>query len=129
MRSLRTSARAAAAFAVVTTAGLAGAAEKPSSLRAYPGEQYESLVTSSARATEAAPHHSANAADRLRYWNRIAVDTSGLDHTPVQPGETRTFGHQLGPGRSARAMAIVHIAMADSVASIRGGFRRYTPVP
>jgi hypothetical protein len=68
------------------------------------------------------------AADTLRYWNQIAVNASGLDHTPLQPGETRVFGEQLGPGRSARAMAIVHIAMFDAVASILGGFRTYTNV-
>jgi hypothetical protein len=63
---------------------------------------------------------------RLRYWNRVAIDASGLDHTPVQPGETRRFGEQLGPGRAARAMAIVHIAMHDSVANITGLYRTYT---
>lgn len=125
----RTSARAVAAFAVVTAGTLAGAAESPQTLRAYPGQQYESLVQPSSLASSATAHHAANAADRLRYWNQIAIDTSGLDHTPLQPGENRQFGHQLGPGRSARAMAIVQIAVADSVASIRGGFRRYTPIP
>ena len=111
----------------MTTAGGAASAAD-SKLQSYPGQQYESLVQAGAATTEA-PHHSANAADRLRYWNQIAVDSSGIDHTPLQPGENRVFGHQLGPGRSARAMAIVHIAMADSVASIRGGFRRYTQIP
>src|SRR5258708_6454308 len=62
-------------------------------------------------------------------WNRIAIDTSGLDHTPVQPGEDRTFGHQLGPGRSSRAMAIVHIAMFDSINAVAGGFKSYTNSP
>ena len=31
-------------------------------------------------------------------WNRIAIDASGLDHTPVRPGESRVFGEQVGPG-------------------------------
>ena len=64
--------------------------------------------------------------ERLLRWNQIAVDASGLDHTPVQPGETRVFGEQLGPGRSSRAMAIVHIAMFDAVNAIGGGYRSYT---
>jgi hypothetical protein len=59
----------------------------------------------------------------------VAVDASGLDHTPPQPGEIRAFGEQLGPGRSARAMAIVHIAIFDAVNSIVGGYRSYTGVP
>src|SRR3954469_7221242 len=56
--------------------------------------------------------------DPLHRWNQIAIDASGLDHTPVAPGESRTFGEQLGPGRSARAMAIVHIAMFDVVNAV-----------
>ena len=63
---------------------------------------------------------------RLRYWNEIAIDASGLDHAPVQPGEARVFGEQLGPGRSSRAMAIVHIAIFDAVNAIAGGFWSYT---
>ena len=38
------------------------------------------------------------------------------------------FGEQLGPARASRAMAIVHIAMFDSVNGIAGGFRSYTNV-
>jgi hypothetical protein len=59
-------------------------------------------------------------------WNAIAVDASGLDHTPVAPGDDRVFGEQLGPGRSARAMAIVHIAIFDALNAIVGGYRGYT---
>ena len=33
----------------------------------------------------------------LRRWNQIAIDASGLDHTPPAPGEDRAFGEQLGP--------------------------------
>jgi hypothetical protein len=58
-------------------------------------------------------------------WNKIAVDCSGLDHTPVAPGETRVFGEQIGPCRSARAMAIVHIAMFEAMNAIVGGFKPY----
>jgi hypothetical protein len=74
------------------------------------------------------PRRLGEAAETLRYWNQIAVNASGLDHTPVQGGETRRFGEQLGPGRSARAMAIVHIAMFDALNSILGGYRSYTDV-
>jgi hypothetical protein len=70
-----------------------------------------------------------NPADSLRYWNQIAIDASGLDHTPVQPGEQRRFGEQLGPGRASRAIAIVHIAIFDAVNSIVGGYRSYTGLP
>ncbi|HMO19085.1 MAG TPA: vanadium-dependent haloperoxidase [Oligoflexia bacterium] len=60
-------------------------------------------------------------------WNRIAIDASGLDHTPVGRSESRVFGEQLGPVRAARAMAIAHIAMADAVAAITGRFDSYMP--
>ena len=66
--------------------------------------------------------------ERLRRWNEVAINATGLDHTPVQPGETRTFGEQLGPGRAARAMAIVHIAMHDAINAIRGRYKTYTGI-
>jgi len=66
--------------------------------------------------------------DTLRRWNQIAINASGLDHTPVATGETRTFGEQLGPARASRAMAIVHIAMFDSVNAIVGAYQSYTGV-
>jgi hypothetical protein len=65
----------------------------------------------------------------LRIWNRIAIDASGLDHTPPAPGEQREFAEQLGPGRSARAMAIVHVAVFDALNSINPRFQSYTGIP
>ena len=62
-------------------------------------------------------------------WNRLAIDASGLDHTPVAPGESRTFGHHLGPGKASRAMAIVHIAMFETINAIRGGYQSYVGLP
>jgi PAP2 superfamily len=64
--------------------------------------------------------------DSVRYWNEIAINASGIDHTPVAAGENRVFGEQLGPGRSSRAMAIVHIAILDAVNAITGGYQSYT---
>ncbi|MGH7228782.1 MAG: phosphatase PAP2 family protein [Nitrospiraceae bacterium] len=68
----------------------------------------------------------AEVTSRLRHWNEIAIDASGLDHTPVAPGENRVFGEQLGPGRASRAMAIVHIAIFDAVNAIAGDYQSYT---
>ncbi len=65
----------------------------------------------------------------VRRWNGIAIDASGLDHTPVAPGENRVFGEQFGPGRASRAMAIVHIAIFDAVNAIAGGYRSYGGLP
>src|SRR5213592_2017563 len=66
--------------------------------------------------------------DSLHRWNVIAINATGLDHTPVAPGENRVFGEQLGPGRSSRAMAIVHIAIFDAVNGIVGGYESYTGI-
>ena len=65
---------------------------------------------------------------RLVHWNRIAIDASGVDHTPAGPGENRVFGEQVGPGRAARAIAIVHIAIFDAVNAIVGEWRSYTGI-
>lgn len=73
--------------------------------------------------------HGGNTLRRLVRWNNIAIDASGLDHTPVPDGDPRIFGEQLGPGRSAKAMAIVHIAMFDAINAIEGGFRSFTGIP
>ncbi len=72
------------------------------------------------------PRRGAGAMERLRHWNEIAVDTSGLDHTPVAPGDPRVFGEQVGPGRASRAMAIVHIAVFDAMNAVGGGYQGYT---
>src|SRR6266571_6923682 len=69
-----------------------------------------------------------NALDSIHRWNAIAINASGLDHTPVAPGELRIFGEQLGPGRASRAMAIVHIAIFDSVSAVLGGYQGYTGI-
>lgn len=66
--------------------------------------------------------------DMLHRWNEIAINASGLDHTPVAPGDPRHFGEQLGPGRAARAMAIVHIAMFDAMVAVEGRYKSYTNV-
>jgi hypothetical protein len=72
------------------------------------------------------PRRGSDALDVLRHWNDIAIDASGLDHTPVAPGESRIFGEQLGPGRASRAMAIVHVAIFDAVNAVVGRYQPYT---
>jgi PAP2 superfamily len=68
------------------------------------------------------------ATEPVHRWNKIAVDATGLDHTPVAPGEHRTFGEQLGPGRSSRAMAIVHIAIFDAINAALGKYHSFTGI-
>ena len=70
-----------------------------------------------------------NSLARLRRWNEVAINASGLDHTPVAPGENRTFGEQVGPVRASRAIAIVHIAMFDAINAIDREYRSYSNIP
>lgn len=67
--------------------------------------------------------------EMLQRWNQIANDASGLDHTPVAPGEDRVFGENFGPGRASRAMAIVHIAIFEAVNAIAGHYTSYVGLP
>jgi len=79
------------------------------------------------RPTERYPNRrGGNSLARLHHWNEIAINASGLDHTPVAPEENRIFGEQLGPGRSSRAMAIVHIAIFDAINAITGQYQEYS---
>src|SRR5206468_8125796 len=68
------------------------------------------------------------ARDPVHHWNQIAIDATGLDHTPVAQGEHRTFGEQLGPGRASRAMAIIHIAIFDAINAALGQYQSYTGI-
>jgi Vanadium chloroperoxidase N-terminal domain len=60
-----------------------------------------------------------DATRRLLFWNGIALNANGLDHALARPD-------QGGPLRTARAFAIVHIAMFDAFNAIVGGFESYT---
>lgn len=62
-------------------------------------------------------------------WNEIAIEASGLDSTPPGATDTRLSNEQMGPGRASRAMAIVHIAMFESLIAIRGGYESYLKFP
>jgi hypothetical protein len=61
---------------------------------------------------------SAGSVSSVLRWNRIAIDASGLDHAGAR--------EQLGPGRSSRALAIVHIAIFDALNAAVGGYESYT---
>lgn len=91
------------------------------------GPLYAAPQTPAAR-VHPKPLHRTDALGYLLRWNRIAIDASGLDHTPPAPGENRVYGEQFGPCRASRAIAIVHIAMFDALNSIDGGYESYTAI-
>lgn len=51
--------------------------------------------------------------DPILYWNDVALEANRVSHTN---GE----GEQTGPTLSSRALAIVHLAMYDAYAGVRG---------
>ncbi len=55
-------------------------------------------------------------------WNQVAIDASGRDHTATGGRE------QAGPVRSARAMAMWAVGVADAVAAISGDFTPFLAV-
>ena len=75
------------------------------------------------------PQHEMSPRGMVRHWNEMAIDASGLDHTPVAAGEARVYGEQLGPARASRAMAIVHIAVFEAVNAVMGRHRSYVGLP
>ena len=66
------------------------------------------------------------AAKTLLAWNATALDAVALDSTPAGTGAPHAYGAQPGPARTARALAIVHIAIYDAVQSIAGTYVPYT---
>ncbi|PSB02615.1 vanadium-dependent haloperoxidase [Merismopedia glauca] len=69
--------------------------------------------------------------DAILYWNNIALEAVAIDHTNTPAkGEQKAIpakGEQGGPTRTARALAIVHLAMYDAFNSIAGGSTPYLP--
>jgi hypothetical protein len=62
----------------------------------------------------------------IRRWNTIAIDASGLDHTPPRPGDNRTSGERLGPGKASHALAVVHLAMFEAVNAVEDRYESYS---
>jgi len=62
-----------------------------------------------------------NPSARLAYWNEVASRAVAVDHTPALAGPAFA-PEQLGPTRSSRALAIVHLAIYDALNAI---YRRY----
>ena len=113
-------------LAALTAAGLATAVMAAAA--GFPGGLPQTLGPNfrAARRIYLHPrHHPDNAVAR---WNEIALNATGLDHTPVAPGEHRVFGEQFGPTRASRAMAIVHIAMFDAANAIDPKYQSYTGI-
>ena len=125
------------AWALAAIFALAGsAATAQSTLTGENAKELERLLAVPAEnkavdfAFKKPPRIPASTLDRYLMWNEIALDTTAIDHTPVASGEdSHRFGEQLGPPRSAYAMAIIHIAMFDAENAITKKFVSYSGIP
>src|SRR5687768_4450529 len=90
------------------------------------GPRYRPSTFKSTQLRHSSPHDTLS---MLVHWNEVAINSSGLDHTPVPLGDPRIFGEQLGPARAARAIAIVHVAIFEAINAIKGGYESYVGVP
>jgi hypothetical protein len=75
-------------------------------------------------------HENNHDMDMLLHWNEMAMTATGQDHN-LSSGPSVLGGvrEQMGPGRSSRAMAIVHIAIFEAINAIKGGYESYVGLP
>ncbi len=131
LQGLASMGRRAAGFALFALPACVQAAPVPPLLPANSAELQRLLKVQQQETAVLFNHHvpprvPADAFDRLFMWNEIALDTTAIDHTPVQPGQVRVFGEQYGPARASRAMAIVHIAMFEAENAVTREYTSYT---
>jgi Vanadium chloroperoxidase N-terminal domain/PAP2 superfamily len=62
--------------------------------------------------------------DAILFWNDIALQAVANDFSPAPP-DNKVAPEQGGPTRTARALAIVHLAMYDAFNSIATAFSPY----
>jgi len=123
--------RVAVSCLVLIVAGLSVGTSAKNSLRTFRqiwGRNYQpqDALPPATLLVKKKPVPAADTMHRLQHWNRFAIDMSGVDHTPLAPGETdRVYGEQLGPGRASRAMAIVHLAIFEAMNAIDRDFDSY----
>lgn len=114
------------AILALTVAASARITQSTDEFNLFWGPLYTYTAQAPAPVQEDGDFQIANASRKMLVrWNHIAIDASGLDHTPVAAGENRVFGEQIGPCRAARAEAIVHIAMFEAVNALEGRYQSY----
>jgi hypothetical protein len=64
--------------------------------------------------------------DAILFWNDIALQAVANDFSPAPP-DNKVAPEQGGPTRTARALAIVHLAMYDAFNSIAADSSPYVP--
>ncbi|CAL75160.1 putative Chloride peroxidase [Bradyrhizobium sp. ORS 278] len=62
------------------------------------------------------------ASDYLRFWHKVALDATSVDHMPSAT-KPIVYYQQIGPHRSSRAMALVHLAMFEAANVYAGTYQ------
>ncbi|OAI57166.1 hypothetical protein AYO47_01850 [Planctomyces sp. SCGC AG-212-M04] len=62
---------------------------------------------------------------QVLFWNAVSLDATAFDHTPSLIGGAPRVIEQVGPARSARALAIVHVAMFEALNFPAGKYVTY----
>lgn len=60
--------------------------------------------------------------DYLRFWHKVALDATSVDHIP-SASKPIVYYQQIGPHRSSRAMALVHLAMFEAANIYAGSYQ------
>ncbi|MFL6710250.1 MAG: hypothetical protein ACJ8HI_18775 [Massilia sp.] len=63
---------------------------------------------------------------RFAYWSNLLWTVNGADHAPPYSSGQERDADQLGPTRSSRAFAIVHLAIYDALNAIRHRYPGYS---
>jgi hypothetical protein len=63
---------------------------------------------------------------RLAYWSNLLWSVNGADHAPPYTAGEASDADQLGPTRSSRAFAIVHLAVYDALNAISQRYPGYS---
>ncbi|MBK8047405.1 MAG: hypothetical protein IPK16_09970 [Anaerolineales bacterium] len=78
-----------------------------------PVATHKTAANGTPAAAPAMPNVQLNQADPILLWNAVALEANRVTHT-------NGVGEQAGPPLSARALAIVHLAMYDAYAKVVG---------
>jgi hypothetical protein len=88
-----------------------------------------SLLAAGAHAGHAGNPDTSATNRRVMHWNEVMLRANAIDHTPVPPDQIRRFGEQYGPARTARAFAIVQLAVFDALNAIEMRYPSYAGLP
>jgi PAP2 superfamily len=69
-------------------------------------------------------------ADKRRYlvlWHLIAVDLTAIDHRASLAASPTTYHEQFGPARTARALALIHLAMFEAANAFEHKYTSLVP--